>query len=165
MVDARPLRVLEERDAVILEDEAREVAVRFAIAHEDAELAVMPALVAHEAQDVRSRTLDLESPVGRLDELHALILWPGRAAVTEEILLHPTQDTCRREAMLLHPAQDTCRREAMLLREQVDGDCTAIAEFFACHAADGLQRPVRPIEERCLLQILGQVETHALLSL
>lgn len=151
MVDARPLRVLEERDAVILEDEAHEVAVCFAAAHEDAELAVMPALVAHEAQDVRSRTLDLEPPVGRLDELHALILWPGRAAVTEEILLHP--------------AQDACRREAMLLREQVDGDCTAIAEFLARHATDGLQGPVRAVEERRLLQILRQVETHALLSL
>lgn len=137
MVDARPLRVLEERDAVILEDEAHEVAVRFAIAHEDAELAVMPALVAHETQDVRSRTLDLEPPVGRLDELHARILWPSRAAVTEEILLHP--------------AQDTCRREAMLLREQVDGNCTAIAEFLARHATDGLQGPVGAVEERRLL--------------
>ena len=74
MVDARPLRILEERDAIILEDEAHEVAVRFAIAHEQADFAVVPALVAHEAQDIGRCALDFEPPVGRLDELHALLL-------------------------------------------------------------------------------------------
>ena len=150
MVDARPLCILEERDAVILEDETHEVAVRFAIAHEQAYLAVMPALVAHEAQDIGRRALDFEPPVGGLDELHALLLRLSRAAVAEELLLHA--------------AQDARWRKAVLLCEQVDRHRAAIAELLARHAADGLQRPVRPVEECRLLQVLRQVEPDAAIT-
>ena len=150
VVDTRPLRILEERDAVVLEDEAHEVAIRFAIAHEQADLAVVPALVAHEAQDIGRRTLDFEPPVGRLDELHALLLGLGGAAVAEKLLLHA--------------AQDALRRKAVLLSEQVDGHWAAIGELLARHAADGLQRPVRPVEECRLLQVLRQVEPDAAIA-
>ena len=52
----------------------------------------------------------------------------------------------------------------MLLSEQVDGHWAAIGELLARHAADGLQRPVRPVEERRLLQVLRQVEPNAAIA-
>ena len=150
VVDARPLRVLEERDAVVLEDETHKVAIRFAIAHEQADFTVVPALVAHEAQDIGRRALDFKPPVGRLDELHALLFGLSGTAVAEKLLLHA--------------AQDARWRKAMLLSEQMDWHRAAIDELLARHAADGLQRPVRPVEECRLLQVLRQVEPNAAIA-
>ena len=131
MMHGLPLAVDEHRDGMVVEHEAQELLIRCLVAHEHADVAPAQSRLAHEAQDVRRDSLDLDAAVRRLDDLHA------RAAVF-----------LRHDGRTEQPALDRGERRRMetaggRLFRRLDG-----FDIHGCHA--GALRNLRELVHRAV---------------